>query len=156
MKDFQLPQHSQSVFPRIGVVPSRWAFLTTPSERASHTVALRTSPPHTTVSRGLRARNAEMGAHTKDSHLPHPFSECFFFRIGVVPARKNYPSNNLERLCRYVSLRIQIGDREPRTIPIKDLPLRVVFFWEGGVVCDLSEPKKMTKYAPPPVLHSRC
>ena len=26
----------------------------------------------------------------------------------------------------------------------------------GGVVCELSEPKKKAKYAPPPVLHSRC
>ena len=26
----------------------------------------------------------------------------------------------------------------------------------GGVVCELSEPKKKAKYAPPPILHSRC
>ena len=26
----------------------------------------------------------------------------------------------------------------------------------GGVVCELSEPKQKAKYAPPPVLHSRC
>ena len=47
-----------------------------------------------------------------------------------------------------------IGDRQPRTIPTKDLPHQVVF--GGGVVCELSGPKKNAKYAPPPVLHSRC
>ena len=49
----------------------------------------------------------------------------------------------------------RIGDREPRTIPTKDLPHQVVL-GGGGVVCELSEPKKKAKYAPPPVLHSRC
>ena len=46
-----------------------------------------------------------------------------------------------------------IGDRQPRTIPTKDLLLQAVFW--GGVVCEFSEPKKKAKYAPPPVLHSR-
>ena len=48
---------------------------------------------------------------------------------------------------------VRIGDREPRTIPTKDLLHQVVFL---GVVCELSEPRKKAKYAPPPVLHSRC
>ena len=33
-----------------------------------------------------------------------------------------------------------VGDRQPRTTPTKDLPHRVVF--RGGVVCELSEPKR--------------
>ena len=32
--------------------------------------------------------------------------------------------------------------REPRTIPTKDLPRQVVFFFGGGVVCELSGPKR--------------
>ena len=48
-----------------------------------------------------------------------------------------------------------LGDRPPRTIPTKDLPCQVVFWGGGGVVRELSEPKKKAKYAPPPVLHSR-
>ena len=48
-------------------------------------------------------------------------------------------------------LRSLVGDRQPRTIPTKDL-LHQVVLW-GGVVCGFSEPKKKAKYAPPPVLH---
>ena len=51
---------------------------------------------------------------------------------------------------------VKLGDREPRTIPIKDLPHRVVFWggWGGGV--RIVRTKAKGKYAPPPVLHSRC
>ena len=53
----------------------------------------------------------------------------------------------------YISHSPKIGDRQPRTIPTKDLH-QMVFL--GGVVCEFLEPKKKAKYAPPLVLHSRC
>ena len=49
-----------------------------------------------------------------------------------------------------------IGDRQTCTIPTKDYPHQVVFLGGRGVLCELSKPKKKAKYAPPPVLHSRC
>ena len=56
-----------------------------------------------------------------------------------------------------LNIRVKLlGDREPRTIPTKDLPYQVICLEGGGVVCELPEPKEKAKYAPPPVLHSRC
>ena len=48
----------------------------------------------------------------------------------------------------------KIGDRQPRTIP--NIPPSSSGGILVGVVCELSEPNKKAKYAPPPVLHSRC
>ena len=59
----------------------------------------------------------------------------------------------------------RLGDRQPRTIPTKDLPHQVVvfFFWGGGgVLCELSVPKfkEKGKICTTPsfqkLLHSRC
>ena len=48
---------------------------------------------------------------------------------------------------------IVIGDHQPRTIPTKDLLHEVVFF--GGVVRELSEPKKRQKIGTHPQFCTR-
>ena len=49
----------------------------------------------------------------------------------------------LATLCSDIA-KTYVGERKLRTIPTKDLPHQVVFL--GGVVCELSEPKKKAKY----------
>ena len=64
--------------------------------------------------------------------------------------QESEPQEGCDRRClesRFATIRITIGDRQPRTMPTKDIPYQVVFW---GLVCELSEPKRKAKYASPP------
>ena len=91
--------------------------------------------------------------------IPTHWAACYIERRRSLQSQRNRCcSCKRPALLNSEVLKIRVPQkvvgRQPRTIPTKDLPHRVVFL--GGVVCELSEPKKKAKHAPPPVLHSQC